>query len=53
MLGKVFERLIDIDGVVYTPKTVVKNMCENNLIQYLENNKKDLDLSSEAIKTTY
>ena len=50
MLGKVFERLIDIDGVVYTPKTVVKNMCENNLIQYLENNKKDLDLSSEAIK---
>ena len=25
-------------------------MCENNLIQYLENNKKDLDLSSEAIK---
>ncbi len=50
MLGKVFERLIDIDGVVYTPKIVVKNMCENNLIQYLENNKKDLDLSTEIIK---
>ena len=26
MLGKVFERLIDVDGVVYTPKIVVKNI---------------------------
>ncbi len=50
MLGKVFERLIDVDGVVYTPKIVVKNMCENLLVQYLGNNKKDLDLSTEIIK---
>ena len=50
MLGKVFERLIDVDGVVYTPKIVVKNMCENLLVQYLGNNKKDLDLSTVIIK---
>ena len=50
MLGKVFERLIDVDGVVYTPKIVVKNMCENLLVQYLDNNKKDLDLSTVIIK---
>ncbi len=50
MLGKVFERLIDVDGVVYTPKIVVKNMCDNVLIQYLVNNKQDLKLSTETIK---
>ena len=49
MLGKVFERLIDVNGVVYTPKIVVKNMCENVLIQYLINIKNEINLSEELI----
>ena len=49
MLGKVFERLIDVNGVVYTPKIVVKNMCENVLIQYLINIKNEINLTEESI----
>lgn len=48
MLGKVFERLIDINGVVYTPKIVVDYMCETVIGKYLKNIK-NIKLSDETI----
>ena len=49
MLGKVFERLIDINGVVYTPKIVVQHMCEELIKRYFTNLKSELNLSPELI----
>lgn len=42
MLGRIFENLLDENkeqGVYYTPKEVVKFMCKESLIAYLQKNK--------------
>jgi len=49
MLGKVFERLIDVNGVVYTPKPVVSYMCEQLIKEYLLNNQEEINLNKDQI----
>ena len=54
MLGKTFEKLLDITergskGTFYTPREIVKYMCEEVLIQHLLN-ESDFTNHKESLK---
>ena len=54
MLGKTFEKLLEVkdrknQGVYYTPKEIVKFMCEETLITYLIDKFKDREVPNNFI----
>lgn len=54
MLGKVFENMLDITerkskGAFYTPREIVHYMCQESLIQYLDNVLNDRTSSYQAL----
>ena len=56
MLGHIFENLLDDNkdkGTFYTPKEIVRFMCQQSLIEYLETNLGKHPEIEEFIKTGY
>lgn len=54
MLGKVFENLLEIQdrkskGAFYTPREIVRYMCQESIIEYLIKNSED-EISSDILK---
>lgn len=56
MLGKVFENMLEITerkskGAFYTPREIVHYMCQESLINYLDNAMNDATKSSQTLDT--